>query len=121
MKSQRSGTQQARDLGDVPGQPTESRPELTDATHYDFDRLERAVQSSVEQQKRLSKENQELRDQLAQRDVETERLSGEVQAAKLRREHAIERVDALMAELDRLDTQLDEAMADTSAEIEVSS
>ncbi|MCH2185248.1 hypothetical protein MK280_05185 [Myxococcota bacterium] len=116
MKSQSSATQKTRELGEVTDRSAESRPELTDATRYDFDRLERAVRSLVEQQTRLSSENQQLRDQLAQRDVEAERLNGEIQDAQLRREGAIARVDALMAELDRLDARLDEAVANASAE-----
>jgi len=116
MKSQSSATQKASELGSVVSRSDESRAELTDATRYDFDRLERAVRSLVEQQNRLSRENQALRDQLAERDVEAERLHGEIQDAQLRREGAIARVDALMAELDRLDAQLDEAVVKASAE-----
>ena len=82
---------------------------------YDFDRLERAVRSLVAQQNRLATENQQLRDELAQRDVEAKQLNAEIEDAKSRREGAIERVDTLMAELDRLDTQLDEAVATPSA------
>ena len=116
MKSQSSATQKASEPGDVVGGPVESRPELTDATRYDFDRLERAVRSLVDQQNRLARENQALRDQLAQRDIEATRLNGEIQDAKTRREGAIARVDALMVELDRLDAELDEAVAKASAE-----
>ncbi len=115
MESQSSATQKASELGDVAGPSTESRPELTDATRYDFDRLERAVRSLVAQQNRLATENQQLRDELAQRDVEAKQLNAEIEDAKSRREGAIERVDTLMAELDRLDTQLDEAVATPSA------
>ena len=116
MKSQSSATQKASELGSVVSRSDESRAELTDATRYDFDRLERAVRSLVEQQNRLSRENQALRDQLAQRDIEATRLNGEIQDAKTRREGAIARVDALMVELDRLDAELDEAVATASAE-----
>ena len=90
---------------------SDSRPELVDATHYDFDRLERAITGLVSQQRTLLAENEMLRQKLGDRDTEVERLESELRAAIERRKSALERIDALIDELDRLDARLDDAMA----------
>ena len=89
----------------------DDRPELVDATHYDFDRLERAITGLVSQQRTLLAENEMLRQKLGDRDAEVERLENELRAAIGRRKNALERIDALIDELDRLDARLDDAMA----------
>lgn len=89
-----------------------SRPELIDATQYDFDRLQRAIASLVAQQRALVEENEALRVGIVDRNAEVERLAAELRGAVERRKHALERVDALIDELDRLDSRLDDAMVD---------
>jgi chromosome segregation ATPase len=112
----------ARDAGAPVGSASDAlgetlRPELIDATHYDFDRLEHVVARLLEQHRTLQQENEALRARLRARDGEVERLESELQTALERRKQAIERVDALLGELDRLDGRLDEAMlAWTAAE-----
>ncbi len=91
---------------------SEERPELVDATHYDWNRLERAVAALVDQQRTLLRENEELRTRLAARETEVERLAADLRSAVERRKNALERVDALIDELDRLDASLDDAMVD---------
>lgn len=90
----------------------ESRPELTDATQYDFDRLERAISGLVAQQHVLQRDNEALRGRLGERDRDIERLQTDLEGALERRKDALNRVDALIDELDRLDARLDEAMVD---------
>lgn len=86
------------------------RPELVDATHYDLDRLEHVVARLLDQHRSLQHENDALRARLRSKDVEVDRLEGELQAALERRKHALQRIDSLIDELDRLDGRLDEAM-----------
>lgn len=93
----------------------ESRPELTDATRYDFDRLERAIVALVQQKRSLAEENRSLQDRLSQKDLDVKRLAGELETAQNRRQLAIDRVDSLIDELDRLDAQLDDAMVQSAA------
>lgn len=98
---------------DAPGgEVDDGRPELIDATRYDFDRLERAIGGLVAQQRALAAENEALRVRVSDRDAEVERLASELRGAVERRKHALERVDALIDELDRLDARLDDAMVD---------
>lgn len=92
-----------------------SRPELVDASKYDIDRLERAVTGLVFQQRALIEEQEGLRDQLAGRDREIERLENELRLADERRREALTRVESLIGDLDRLDARLDEAMVDFEA------
>lgn len=91
---------------------SDKRPELVDATRYDLDRLERAIRRLVAQQQALARENGALRDRLQARDAEVERLESELESARGRRERALERVDDLIGELDRLDALLDVSMAE---------
>lgn len=98
----------------------ESRPGLTDATRYDFDRLERAIVALVQQKRSLAAENQALQDRLSQKELDVQRLAGELATAQNRRQAAIDRVDLLIEELDRLDGQLDDAMVQSSTKDGVS-
>jgi chromosome segregation ATPase len=94
---------------------SDRHPGLVDATRYDLDRLERAIRQVLAQQQRLVDENESLRRRLQGRDAEVERLESELAASRQRREQALKRVDALIAELDRLDGLLDSSMAEWRA------
>jgi len=96
---------------------SEVRSDLVDATQYDLDRLERAVRSLVVQQQSLKRENDELRQTLTGRDEEVSRLTSELKAVEERRRVAIGKVDALIDELDRLDSALDRSMSDSAGQI----
>lgn len=96
------------------GEP-DLRPGLVDATRYDLDRLERAIRQVLAQQQQLADENEALRRALHTREADVERLEGELSASRERREQALKRVDALIAELDRLDGLLDSSMAEWRA------
>ena len=82
------------------------RPELVDATSYDLDRLERAVADLAQRHAELSGANEELRITVAQRDSLIQKLESEIVQLGKRREAAVQRLDGLVQELDRLDVEL---------------
>lgn len=83
------------------------RPELVDATRYDFDRLERAVSELAHQHALMQDENAALQTRLALRDATIQELESELEVLGRRRAAAIERVNRLVAELDRLDAEFE--------------
>lgn len=102
----RATRSQSVDTPDPESFADNDRPELVDATQYDFDRLERAVSDLARQQLELSETNEELRATLAQRDSAIEKLESEVDRLGKRRQAAVQRLDGLVEELDRLDAAL---------------
>ena len=82
------------------------RPELVDATHYDFDRLERAVSDLARRHLELSEANQILLATLEEKDSQIQKLESEVDLLGKRRQAALQRLDGLVEELDRLDASL---------------
>ena len=82
------------------------RPELVDATHYDFDRLERAVSDLARRQLELSDANESLLATLAEKDSLIQKLESEIDLQGKRRQAALQRLDGLVEELDRLDASL---------------
>jgi chromosome segregation ATPase len=87
-----------------------ARAALVDATRYDFERLERVVALLVEQQAELLDENGALREQVEDRERNVHRLESELDASNSRRRKAMERLDALIGELDRLDEGLQHSL-----------
>lgn len=83
---------------------------LVDATRYDFERLERALAQLVEQQAQLLVENDTLREQVEDRELRIHRLESELDESNSRRHKAMERLDALITELDRLDEGLERSL-----------
>ena len=84
-------------------QSTRARTGLVDATVYDFERLERAVDSLAEQHEQVKHENVLLRDEAELREARIGELEAKLKAAEDRRQTVLGRIDALMTELDRLD------------------
>lgn len=105
------------DRGPDRGTESEVRPDLVDATRYDLDRLERAIRSLVAQQQALKRENDELRIAVSARSEEVARLTSELEAAEERRRTTIGKVDALIEELDKLDSALDRSMSDSEGRV----
>ncbi|MBW2243996.1 MAG: hypothetical protein JRH01_18605 [Deltaproteobacteria bacterium] len=93
----------------VQGQQGE-KAALVDATRYDFERLERALAQLVEQQAQLLVENDTLREQVEDRELRIHRLESELDESNSRRHKAMERLDALITELDRLDEGLERSL-----------
>ena len=89
----------------------ESRPELFDATRYDFERLELVVTDLVDRHGALLRENAELQSQIDARDVRTRALEAEVGDLQKRRDRTHKRLDGLIAELDRLEEKLGDGSA----------
>ncbi len=90
---------------------TEKRPELFDATQYDFDRLEIVVTELVDAQRVLQQENAALRQELQAGISRAQTLEAEVDDLRKRRERTLERLGGLIAEIDRLDSALGEGAA----------
>jgi chromosome segregation ATPase len=86
-----------------PAVAEDPRPELVDATHYDFGRLEVVVTELVERQRLLQGENAELREQLQARDERTRALESEVENLQKRRSRTHQRLDGVIEELSRLE------------------
>jgi len=114
--SVRRGTAKAGRAAEPDARETvERRTELVDATRYDLDRLERAVRRLVVRQQELVAENEALRKDLRDREAAVERLDAELRSSQERRQHALQRVDGLIGELDRLDALLDASVAGWAA------
>ncbi|MDG2332597.1 MAG: cell division protein ZapB [Myxococcota bacterium] len=84
----------------------ETRPELFDATQYDFERLEIVVTELVDAHRILQQENAALRTELRARTERSQALESEVEDLRKRRERTHERLGALIAEIDGLDGAL---------------
>ena len=82
------------------------RPELFDATRYDFERLELVVTDLVDRHGALLRENAELQTRIDARDVRTRALEAEVSDLQKRRDRTHKRLDGLIADLDRLEEKL---------------
>ena len=83
------------------------RPELVDATRYDLDRLEGAVSELARQYAQMRDDNTTLNASLDLRDARIQELESDLESLGQRRRTAIERVERLVAELDRLDSEFD--------------
>lgn len=73
---------------------------------HDFKRLERAVAALVETHERMQKDNDELRDRVAENATRIRTLEEQLLEANQRRQDVAKRIDELIAQLDQLDTQL---------------
>ena len=89
----------------------DSRPELVDATRYDFDRLEAVVTDLVERHRALQGENSKLRQLLGDRVVYAKRLEADIEDLQSRRERSQARLDQVIAHLDRMEAALGEPSA----------
>lgn len=81
---------------------------------YDLDRLERALSALVDQNARLREESAALRHALDDRGERIRALEGQLLDANQRRQDVIKRVDELIAQMDALDAQLEQAEPDAS-------
>ena len=90
-----------------PAVTEDPKPELVDATHYDFGRLEVVVTELVERQRLLQSENAKLREQLQARDERTRALESEVENLQKRRSRTHQRLDGVIEELGRLEAAMD--------------
>jgi len=89
----------------------DSRPELVDATRYDFDRLEAVVTDLVERHRALQGENSKLRQLLGDRVVHAKQLEADIEDLQSRRERSQARLDQVIAHLDRMEAALGEPSA----------
>ena len=85
------------------------RPELVDATRYDFERLEVVVKQLVDRHHTLLGENAELHRRLAASDARAIASEEEVEDLRKRRHRTHERLGGLIADLDRLESALDDS------------
>lgn len=85
------------------------RPELVDATRYDFERLEVVVKQLVDRHHTLLGENAELHRRLVASDARAIASKEEVEDLRKRRDRTHERLDGLIADLDRLESALDDS------------
>ncbi len=76
---------------------------------YDWDRLERAVRALVSQHEALRTEARVLRDELGERNQRVRWLEAQLLEANQRRQDTTKRIDELIAQLDQLDAQLENA------------
>ena len=76
---------------------------------YDFDRLERAISALVESHRRLDEENESLRKSLDAQNRRIRALDAELLQSNQRRQDAIKRIDELIAHLDQLDAEFEQA------------
>ena len=79
-------------------------------SHYDFDRLERAIRSLVAQTRDLRGENAALRHELAEREQHIRDLDEKLLSANQLRHDAIKRIDDLVDQLDQVDSRLESAL-----------
>jgi len=105
-----SARSRGRGTADAAGAGKSEQATLVDATHYDFERLERAVALLTEQQEQLLADDEALREQLEDRERRIHRLESELDEAGGRRRKAMERMDSLITELDRLDVGLERSI-----------
>jgi septal ring factor EnvC (AmiA/AmiB activator) len=110
VKQSSSGAAAAHPPNGSDRRSTDSAP--GDAGSYDWDRLERAVRSLVDQQESHRAEFQALRKQIAERDPRVRNLEAQLIDANHRRQDTGKRIDELIAQLDQLDAQLASAESD---------
>jgi predicted nuclease with TOPRIM domain len=89
------------------GLRTSVRSASTDAVPQDFERLEQVVRELSRRHTLLRAETEALRAQLETRDGRISELESELVDSQSRRESAVERLDTLIAELDRLDQRFE--------------
>ena len=87
------------------------KPELTDATRYDFERLEAVVTDLVHRHRALQVDNLALREQIAERDARARKIEAEVEDLRSRRERSRARLDKMLADLGQMEVALTEASA----------
>lgn len=85
------------------------RPELVDATRYDFERLEVVVKQLVDRHHTLLGENADLHRRLVASDARAIASEEEAEGLRKRRDRTHERLDGLIADLDRLESALDDS------------
>lgn len=88
-----------------------SKPELIDATRYDFERLEAVVTGLVHRHRALQVENSALREQIAERDARARQVEVEVEDLRSRRERSRARLDKMLADLGQMEVALSEPSA----------
>ncbi|MEM9177126.1 MAG: hypothetical protein AAGC67_18060 [Myxococcota bacterium] len=74
----------------------------TDAKHFDFERLERAVAFLLEEHERLSSEKAALLDELVERESRITSLEATLDRERSTRRSAVEGVDKILARLEQL-------------------
>jgi septal ring factor EnvC (AmiA/AmiB activator) len=74
--------------------------------HYDFGRLQRAVEALAEAYRRLRDENAGLRRKVEERTRRIHALEEQILEANQKRQDVTKRIDELVAQLDHLDAQL---------------
>ena len=73
---------------------------------YDFDRLERSVRFLLEEHQRLSAERAELLDELVEREKRVKALEAQLESERTLRTRAIDRVDKVLARVERLQSSV---------------
>ena len=76
--------------------------QTTDGTHFDFERLERAVAFLIEEHERLSTEKAELLEELFEREARITSLEAKLDRERSTRAAAVEGVDKILARLEQL-------------------
>ncbi len=82
------------------------RPELIDGTSYNLTRLEKAVSDLAHDHADLKARAEKLEVAVAERDSTIQKLESEIDRLGNRSKTAIQRLDVLVSELDRLDAEL---------------
>ena len=77
-----------------------------DREHFDFRRLERAVEALAEAHRRLRSENAGLRRKVEEKARQIRTLEERMLEANQKRQDVAKRIDELVAQLDHLDAQL---------------
>ena len=77
-----------------------------DREHFDFGRLERAVDALAEAHRRLRSENAGLRRKVEEKARQIRTLEERMLEANQKRQDVAKRIDELVAQLDHLDAQL---------------
>jgi septal ring factor EnvC (AmiA/AmiB activator) len=76
-------------------------------SHYDFERLERAVNALVVRYEELRAENSELRRTLRERDQHVRGLDATIRESNQRRQDVGKHIDDLIAQIDQLDARFE--------------
>ena len=83
-----------------------SKPELVDATRYDFERLESVVTDLVLRHRALQDENSALREQIAGGLAREQQLEAELADLRARRERSRARLDKMLDDLGKMEAAL---------------
>jgi septal ring factor EnvC (AmiA/AmiB activator) len=75
--------------------------------HYDFERLQRAVDALVVRSEKLQSENVELRRTLHEQEQHVRNLDAKIREANQRRQDVGKRIDDLIAQIDQLDARFE--------------